>query len=96
MTLSREEMQQGTEEFYAAMNAQDLDAIGGLLTDEVVDHQLPPGTPGGKEGVLGFFQMLRRQPPHRMHACSRHRFRQHRAVDQPFRLRVASDHSGRQ
>ena len=46
--------------------------------------------------VLRFLQMFGRQPPHRMHARARHDLRQHRAIDQPFRLRVASDHRGRQ
>ena len=46
--------------------------------------------------VLRFFEMLFRQPPHLVHARARHGFRQHGAVDQPFRLRIASDHGGRQ
>ena len=46
--------------------------------------------------ILSFLQMLRRQPPHRMHAGAWHGFRQHRAIDQPFRLRITSDHGGRQ
>ena len=41
-------------------------------------------------------QMLLRQPPHRVHAGARHHLRQHGAVDQPFRLRIAADHRGRQ
>ena len=46
--------------------------------------------------VLRLLQMLLRQPPHLVHARARHRLRQHGAIDQPVRLRIASDHGGRQ
>jgi hypothetical protein len=46
--------------------------------------------------VLRLFQMLLGQAPHLVHAGARHGFRQHGAIDQPFRLRIASDHRRRQ
>jgi steroid delta-isomerase-like uncharacterized protein len=58
MTLAREEMQRLNEEFYAAMNRHDLDAILAKLDDSVVDHQLPPEMPQGKEGAAAFFTMM--------------------------------------
>ena len=58
MGLSREEMQRRTEEFYAAMNAKDLDDVLARMDDAVVDHQLPPEMPNGKEGAAAFFQMM--------------------------------------
>jgi hypothetical protein len=35
--------------------------------------------------------MFGRKPPHCMHARARHHLRQHGAIHQPFRLRVAAD-----
>ena len=58
MALSREEMQRRTEEFYAAMNAKDLDDVLARMDDAVVDHQLPPEMPNGKEGAAAFFHMM--------------------------------------
>jgi steroid delta-isomerase-like uncharacterized protein len=58
MTWSRDVMQRGTEEFYAAMNNQDLDDIMSRMDDSVVDHQLPPEMPNGKEGAAAFFKMM--------------------------------------
>jgi steroid delta-isomerase-like uncharacterized protein len=58
MALSREEMQRRTEEFYAAMNAKDLHDVLARMDDAVVDHQLPPEMPNGKEGAAAFFQMM--------------------------------------
>src|SRR6201988_4434340 len=46
--------------------------------------------------ILRLLQMFDRQPPHLMHGGARHRFRQHGAVDQPVRLRIAADDGGRQ
>ena len=58
MTLSRDEMQRLNEEFYDAMNRHDLDAVQAKLDDSVVDHQLPPEMPNGKEGAAAFFSMM--------------------------------------
>ena len=58
MALSREVMLAGTERFYAAMSGHDLDTIMELVDDSVVDHQIPPGMPNGKDGVRGFFDMM--------------------------------------
>jgi steroid delta-isomerase-like uncharacterized protein len=58
MTLSRDEMVRLTEEFYAAMNSQDLDGVLARMDDSVVDHQLPPEMPNGKEGAAAFFTMM--------------------------------------
>jgi steroid delta-isomerase-like uncharacterized protein len=58
MSLSREEMQRGTEEFYAAMNNHDVKDVVSRLADGVVDHQLPPEMPNGKEGAAAFFTMM--------------------------------------
>lgn len=58
MTLSRDEMQQRTEEFYGAMNNKDLEALLALIDDSVVDHQLPPDMPNGKEGATAYFNMM--------------------------------------
>jgi steroid delta-isomerase-like uncharacterized protein len=58
MTLSRDDMQRLTQEFYAAMNSQDLDGVLSRMDDSVVDHQLPPEMPQGKEGAVAFFNMM--------------------------------------
>ena len=58
MTGSREDMQRMTEEFYAAMNSKDLSDLLSRLDDAVVDHQLPPEMPNGKEGAAAFFNMM--------------------------------------
>jgi steroid delta-isomerase-like uncharacterized protein len=58
MTLPRDEMRRLNEEFYASMNAQDVDGILAKMDDAVVDHQLPPGMPTGKEGAAAFFTMM--------------------------------------
>ncbi len=50
MGLSRDVMMTGTERFYAALNSHNVDDIVALIDDSVVDHQLPPGMPAGKDG----------------------------------------------
>lgn len=37
--------------FVAAFNAKDEDALGKILTPDVVDHHLPPGLPAGIDGL---------------------------------------------
>ena len=58
MGPSREEMQRGTEEFYGAMNNHDVKDVVSRMADDVVDHQLPPEMPNGKEGAARFFTMM--------------------------------------
>ena len=58
MGPSREEMQRGTEEFYGAMNNHDVKDVVSRMADDVVDHQLPPEMPNGKEGAAQFFTMM--------------------------------------
>jgi steroid delta-isomerase-like uncharacterized protein len=58
MALAREDLKRLNEEFYAAMNAQDLDAVLAKMDERVVDHQLPPELPNGKEGAAAFFSMM--------------------------------------
>ncbi len=58
MGPSREEMQRGTEEFYGAMNNHDVKDVMSRMADDVVDHQLPPEMPNGKEGAAQFFTMM--------------------------------------
>jgi len=58
MGLSREVMQRGTEDFYAAINTHNIDKILARMDDSVVDHQLPPEMPNGKEGAGAFFSMM--------------------------------------
>ncbi len=58
MSPSREEMQRETEAFYAAMNNHDLKDVMSRLADGVVDHQLPPEMPAGKESSAAFFTMM--------------------------------------
>ena len=58
MGPSREEMQRGTEEFYGAMNNHDVKDVVSRMADDVVDHQLPPEMPNGKEGPARFFTMM--------------------------------------
>jgi steroid delta-isomerase-like uncharacterized protein len=58
MSPSREDMQRETEAFYAAMNNHDLKDVMSRLADGVVDHQLPPEMPTGKEGSAAFFTMM--------------------------------------
>ncbi len=58
MGPSREEMQRGTEEFYGAMNNHDVKDVISRMADDVVDHQLPPDMPNGKEGAARFFTMM--------------------------------------
>ena len=58
MGPSREEMQRGTEEFYGAMNNHDVKDVVSRMADDVVDHQLPPEMPNGKEGTARFFTMM--------------------------------------
>ncbi|MFL5789961.1 MAG: ester cyclase [Actinomycetota bacterium] len=58
MTLSPEEMRRYNEAFYTAMNDKDLDGVLSMMDDSVVDHQLPPEMPSGKEGAKAFFNMM--------------------------------------
>jgi steroid delta-isomerase-like uncharacterized protein len=58
MALTPDEMRQGTEEFYAAMGKKDLDDVLSRLADGVVDHQIPPGMPPGREGAKAIFGMM--------------------------------------
>jgi predicted ester cyclase len=58
MGVSPDRMREGTEEFYAAMNKKDLDGILSRLDDSIVDNQLPPGMPPGKEGAGMVFKMM--------------------------------------
>jgi steroid delta-isomerase-like uncharacterized protein len=58
MSPSREEMQRETEAFYNAMNNHDVKDVASRLADDVVDHQLPPDMPNGKEGATAFFTMM--------------------------------------
>ncbi len=41
------------------MNEGDLDRIAELCTEDMVDHESPPGTPEGIEGVKMFIGMFR-------------------------------------
>jgi steroid delta-isomerase-like uncharacterized protein len=58
MTLSPDEIRGLTDEFYSAMNGKDLEVVLGLMDDSVIDHQLPPEMPNGKEGAAAFFNMM--------------------------------------
>jgi steroid delta-isomerase-like uncharacterized protein len=58
MALTRDQMIEGTKRFYATMNSHNVDDILALIDDSVVDHQLPPGMPEGKEGAKAFFTMM--------------------------------------
>jgi steroid delta-isomerase-like uncharacterized protein len=51
-------MQRETEAFYGAMNNHDVKDVVSRLADGVVDHQLPPEMPNGKEGAAAFFTMM--------------------------------------
>ena len=41
------------------VNEGNLDRIPDLCTEDVVDHEAPPGTPGGIEGIREFVQTFR-------------------------------------
>ena len=58
MGPSRAEMQRETEAFYAAMNNHDVKDVVSRMADDVVDHQLPPEVPNGREGAAQFFTMM--------------------------------------
>ena len=58
MTLARDELDRLNRAFFDAMNAKDLDTILSMMDDAVVDHQLPPEMPQGKEGAAAFFNMM--------------------------------------
>jgi steroid delta-isomerase-like uncharacterized protein len=58
MGPSRDEMQRETEAFYSAMNNHDVKDVLSRMADDVVDHQLPPEMPNGKEGAAQFFTMM--------------------------------------
>ena len=44
---------------YEAMGKGDFDALGALIADDVVEHEVFPGLEPNKEGVLQFFKILR-------------------------------------
>jgi steroid delta-isomerase-like uncharacterized protein len=44
---------------YDSINAGNLDAFGRDLADDFVEHEVQPGIPATKEGVLTFFRALR-------------------------------------
>lgn len=58
MGLSPEQMREGTREFIEAMNNKDLDALSEWIDDSMVERQLMPGMPPGKEGALAIFAMM--------------------------------------
>jgi len=58
MTLTPDEMRQGTKDFYAAMDDKDLDGLLGMIDDSLVEHQSMPGVPPGKEGAKAIFGMM--------------------------------------
>ena len=41
------------------MNEGNLDRISDLCTEDVVDHEAPPGMPGGIEGIRAYVQTFR-------------------------------------
>jgi steroid delta-isomerase-like uncharacterized protein len=51
-------MRRATEAFYTAMNNHDLKDVMSRLADGVVDHQLSPEMPAGKESSAAFFTMM--------------------------------------
>ena len=55
-------------QIYDAINARDLDAFGGLMADDFIEHEETPGLAPTKDGVLAFFAMqLAAFPDMRMH-----------------------------
>ena len=44
---------------YAAINAGDLDALAALIAEELVEHDVVPGMPPTKAGVIQFFTSMR-------------------------------------
>jgi predicted ester cyclase len=46
--------------FYdGVVNEGNLDRLPDVVTDDIVDHEAPPGMPGGIEGVKAFVEMFR-------------------------------------
>ena len=58
MSPSREDMQRETEAFYTAINNHDVKELASRVDDNVIDHQLPPEMPNGRDGVAAFFTMM--------------------------------------
>jgi steroid delta-isomerase-like uncharacterized protein len=55
-------------QIYEAINSRDLDAFGGLMADDFIEHEETPGLAPSKDGVLAFFAMqLAAFPDMRMH-----------------------------
>ena len=44
---------------YAAINAGDLDALAAVLAEDLVEHDVVPGIPPTKAGVIQFFTGMR-------------------------------------
>ena len=44
---------------YAAINAGDLDALAALIAEDLVEHDVVPGMPPTKAGVIQFFTDMR-------------------------------------
>jgi steroid delta-isomerase-like uncharacterized protein len=44
---------------YELINAGDIDGFGGLLADDFVEHEVLPGFPPDRDGVVAFFRTLR-------------------------------------
>lgn len=45
---------------YAAINAGDLDSLAALIAEDLVEHDVVPGMPPTKAGVIQFFTDMRR------------------------------------
>ena len=45
---------------YAAINAGDLDAFAAVIAEDVVEHEVVPGIPPTKAGVIQFFAGMRK------------------------------------
>ena len=45
---------------YAAINAGDLDALAALIAEDLVEHDVVPGMPPTKAGVIQFFTDMRK------------------------------------
>jgi len=58
MSPSREALERENDAFYEALNNHDVKEIMSRIADDVIDHQLPPEMPSGKEGVAALFTMM--------------------------------------
>ena len=45
---------------YAAINAGDLDALAAVIAEDLVEHDVVPGMPPTKAGVIQFFTSMRK------------------------------------